>query len=368
MNDSMPRRSTLALFSALSLACERKPAPVVTASTETRSLMVALDAGRDAGEDAAASADADLSESDALEDAASDDSARPSGPYLTRGGVAFSFEREVFEGEATPAAARPSALETPERRSGAPPAARALYAALSRTLASRATYALQGGFNAIGDGRFVSVVQQTRRGALHTPSLVVVVSSESAGAAQVEGYAELPTRDVWSATDGVGRALSVDGRELRDFDNDGELELSLALSYSSAPVCGTGSTSFAYLAVVDLLPTPTIAAMVQRENRPDAITFGRRALRTRWSDTNGDGRLDIVVEGEDCAWVDGDAARRAATLGCDRFEQAPEIAQAGLCCVRRREVALYNERWDAWRPARPGASGGELIPCEDRAE
>lgn len=365
----MPLRPTVALFSALLFACKREPAAVVTASTEARSTIVALDAGREAAEDAGATADGDSSASVALGDASSAGSARSSGVYRTRGGVLFSFEREVFEGGPTGASERRPTLAAPASRSGQPPAARALFAALSRALSSRATYAMQGDFNAIGDGRFVSVVQQTQRGRARTPSLVVVVSSESAGAAQVEGFAELPTQEVWNDPNGMGCVLTVDGRELRDFDNDGELELSLALSYCSAPVCGIGSTSFAYLVVVDLLPRPTIAAMVQRENRPNAITFGRRQLRTRWSDTNGDGRLDIVVDGEDCVWVDGGHTRgRTAALGCDRFEQDLESARSGLCCERRHEVAAYNERWDAWRPASAGASGGEPIPCEDRAE
>ena len=70
---------------------------------------------------------------------------------------------------------------------------------------------MQGGFNALGDGRFVSVVQQTRRREARSPALLIVVSSESAGAAQIEGTVELPTTNVWNDSRGTECVLSVDG-------------------------------------------------------------------------------------------------------------------------------------------------------------
>lgn len=368
-------KRSLAAIAVVLVACRRDPPPSTVSAPprEERSATVA-DAASPID---AASADS-ASRSDvvaAATDASTRDASAPSAvytPYATSGGVEFMFSRAVFEeGPTSPGANAARTFETPSSRSGRAPAPRAVFAALQRTLWSQATYAMQGAFNALGDGRFVSVVQRADRGNRKSPVLLVVIASENAGEAQLEGVAEVPTYGVWHESSGNGCLLSVNGRELRDLDNDGELELSLAIRFCSQPTCPMGFNEYEYLAVVDLSPSPSVSVMVQRSMVPQSMSQGRRTLRSRWRDTNADGHADLVIEGEDCAWIspsEPQAQRSAAQLGCDTLGSPPAreddmYSDGRWCCVRRSEVALYNAQSDAWHPARPGATQSEPSPC-----
>ncbi len=291
--------------------------------------------------------------------------------------VYFFVDEDVFE-PGSPET-RPNAVRTfaaPATRSGHAPPMRGVLEALRTTLATNATFALDGGFNALGDGRFVAVVRRTDRANPVSPVILVVVASELDGRAQLEAIAEVPTKLV--AESQTTCMLTVRGRELRDFDNDGELELALSVSYCGPVSCPFGHRTFESLVVFDLSPIPSIAVMVQRHYSGDAADVGRRALRTRWTDVNNDGHGDIVVVGEDCGFIapdpndnsdEGDT-RTAAQLGCARrvaargpdnaFEDSPI-----WCCIDRREVALYNAAIDAWRPANAGATVYTPVPCSE---
>jgi hypothetical protein len=363
---------SIALIFALLSACKREPAvSLVTAPpTEERTARAAsLDASS-----LAADASSDSGRRAATDGAVTDGSFASTVyvPYRTRGGVEFYYSREVFEeGPTSPGANASRSFAVPAARSGRAPAARALFAAMSTALSSGATYAMQGAFNALGEGRFVSVVQRTDRGNRRSPVLMVVISSENAGAAQLEGVAEIPTDGVWNESGSNGCPLSIEGRELRDLDGDGELELALVIQFCSQPSCPMGYSEFEYFSVVDLSPSPTVVAMVQRRYRPQSTSVGRRTLRTRWRDTNGDGHNDLSVEGEDCAWIAPNeplAQRSAAQLGCDTLGAPPgelgDMESDGLwCCVRRNDVAVYDPQRDAWHPARAGATQAEPAPC-----
>lgn len=243
-------------------------------------------------------------------------------------------------------------------RSGRAPAMRAVRDALQRQLASSASFVAQGAFNALGDGRFVAVVQRTDRAFPASPTLLVVVASELDGQAQIEHVAELPTDGVYVSPN-PDCGLTVMGRELRDIDNDGELELSIAVSYCSQPACPTGYTSYSYLAVYDLTPAPRLAVMVERAIHPESDVLPKRTRRTRWSDVNRDGHADLIIEGEDCQFLSSEsrpANATAASLGCRTFED-------DICCVDRREVVLYDPSSDLWHPGGNGASPVVYSPC-----
>lgn len=364
----MHLRSTVVralLASALVSACKRAPSQDSERSATPARALSAVDAGsndvaptqQDPRSDGSAEPlTADASTDPEPTDSEPTDAPSSSADYRTPGGAEFWFDRDLFargpRRSSRRASPSPQAITA---RSGRAPSPRAFSGALATALRERATYTLQGGFNAIGDGRFVSVALQSLRDSPSEPWLIVASSSESDGAAQIEGTATIPSGGARNSL-GMECSLSVRGRELRDFDHDGEPELALSVSYCTEPEPGTGHTTFELLAVVDLLPTPTIAAVVEREQRPMAIEFGRRAMRTRWRDTNADGSLDLVVEGEDCAWVRAERGAdgpipSAALAGCDRVEDNREAFPGGvLCCMRRTETAAHDAERDQWLP------------------
>lgn len=292
--------------------------------------------------------------------------------YRSEGGVEFySFAESAFVSVGAGSREAPRSaprFDAPAPRSGRAPAMAAVLAAVRATVASGATFAPQGRFNALGDGRFVLVLQRTDRGFPRSPSLDVVVASESAegGRAQIEGMAEVPTTDVFQGDVGNGCDLSVEGRELRDIDGDGELELAMSVRYCSQPVCPTGFSEFEYLAVYDLTPAPRLVAFVERKVLGQSDIRGLRARRTRWRDVNNDGHADLIAEGEDCGWVGSEAieGRAPAELGCARFHTVEfEGSPPSLCCVRRSETVLYDPATDQWRAGGDGACPAEELPC-----
>ncbi len=290
--------------------------------------------------------------------------------YRTDGGVEFMYSSSAFVRAARSSAGAGRAMprfDAPAARSGRAPSMSALLAAARAQIASAASFTTQGAFNALGDGRFVAVLQRTDRGAPRSPTLEVVVASELEGRAQIEGVAEVPTSGVWTGAEGNGCDLSVEGREVRDLDNDGELEIALAVNYCTQPACPTGYVTFSYLAVYDLTPAPRLALMVERRILPQAEMYGTRERRTRWRDVNGDGHPDLVAIGEDCAFVDSTmpADASASQLGCDHFGAGlmTEQDELSLCCLRRTENVLYDPAQDAWLAGGDGALLAEPSPC-----
>ncbi len=245
-------------------------------------------------------------------------------------------------------------------RSGRAPTMRAVAETLRRQLSSSAVFAAQGAFNALGGGRFVAVVQRTDRGNERSPTLLVLVASELDGAAQIEGFAEVPTLGVWQGAGTSGCDLTVMGRELRDLDNDGEPELSLAIEYCSQPVCPTGVTQFRYLVVYDLDPAPRVAVMVERAVLPQSEVLLKRQRTTRWRDVDRDGHPDLLIEGTDCEllpdWRSIPEDASAASRGCVSLVE-------GVCCVQASETVLYDPREDLWHPGGDGAELASPAPC-----
>jgi hypothetical protein len=372
------RAVLLALLVLGSFACHPREtaSPRITPAADRRpsalDAAVHLPASRDGG---ALAVDAGA---DRARDGETGTPRRSDGPLgRASSSAVFYMNEEVFHGGyVTDDARGATAFAAPSSRSGRAPSQRALLEAMRAQLSSTATFALEGGFNAVGDGRFVIVVRRTDRatGAL---VVLVVVASELDGRAQLEGAAEVPTD--FAAESASTCRLTVRGREMRDLDLDGEPELALAISYCGPQSCPFGHTIVEALVVFDLTPGLSIVALVERELRSPGPERGLRRLRTRWRDVDRDGHPDLVVDGEDCGFIQSVAGeeedtRTAAELGCSRrvapFANTDETFGDSpvWCCVTRHEVALYNPRTDAWRPARPGARLNTTAPCAEGGE
>ncbi|MDP3273608.1 MAG: hypothetical protein Q8Q09_00330 [Deltaproteobacteria bacterium] len=293
--------------------------------------------------------------------------------YRTSGGIEFAELNESAL-QSMPASQRNAApahtFAAVSERSGRAPTMGSVLAALRTQVASSASFVAQGGFSALGEGRYVAVVMQTDPAYPRSPRLAVVTVSENAAAPQIEGLAYVPTENVWQARDSNGCTLTVNGRQVRDLDQDGEKELSLAITFCSQPTCPTGFVTYGYLAVFDLTPTPRLVAMVERSVVPQAPeTLTSRGRTTRWRDVNGDGHADLIVSGEDCEPQVGEDPESLVSRGCTRAREAEGGDVGGpWCCLSRTETVLYDPATDAWREGRRSATQVTEIPCEGGSE
>lgn len=357
---SLARLALVLALCASSLACRDRAQPAAPQVDPAPSSSSSLDAT--ARPDASDEARADRSIDRERDGDSSRDTSLWFSPwrYRTDGGFEFDMNPSALvgtEGRLNDARTRITPA-TVTGRSGRAPAMRAVRDELRRQLSSSSSFVAQGAFNAVGDGRFVAVVQRTDRAFPDSPTLLVVVASELDGRAQLENVAELPTDGVFQSPNPECQ-LTVMGRELRDIDRDGELELSIAVHYCTQPVCPTGYTEIAYLAVYDLTPSPRLAVMVERAIHPESDVLPKRTRRTRWSDVNSDGHPDLVIDGEDCQFVADPRqleGASASTLGCRSLEDS-------ICCVDRSEVVLYDPGSDLWHPGGNGATPVVYSPC-----
>ncbi|MDP3273609.1 MAG: hypothetical protein Q8Q09_00335 [Deltaproteobacteria bacterium] len=307
---------------------------------------------------------------DVSRDASRDAHAPASWTYATSGGIELanlseSALQSISESERNAAPAHTFAAVS--ERSGRAPTMASVLAALRAQVASSARFVAQGGLSALGEGRYVAVIEQTDPAYPRSPRLAVVTVSENASAAQIEGLAYVPTEGVWQAHGDDGCALTLEGRQVRDLDQDGELEISLAVRFCSQSSCPIGFTTYGYLAVFDLVPVPRLVAMVERSLTPTlANAWATRRRRTQWRDVNGDGHADLIVSGEDCQPTAEADAAVLLSRGCTRVREAQEGEPFGpWCCLARTETVLYDPATDAWREGSRTATQASEISCEN---
>lgn len=361
-----PLRAASVLLCVLAGACRREtPPPTVTLPRAQALDASALDASVRDAERAEAGADS-------AADATGDGAIAPPTGLRPSAFVLSGFEDRAMR---APAAATPATA-----RSGRAPSLGAAVAMLRARRSSAARFVPEGGFNALGDGRFALVVQRFDPGAPRSPAFEVHVFSESEGAAQLEGSAQVPTTFLYLGANGEsGCAPAILAREVRDFDDDQEPELSLIIRYCLRASCASGYVAMEYHAVYDVTPGPSLAALVERRWRGQDNMHSARTRVVSWRDVNGDGHPDLVARGRDCE-PDIDRIFSYARGEHDNDESAPsDEAMINPCprpergcpdnptgmrnCVARDEVALYDPSTDAWRPGTDGAEPLIEPPC-----
>ncbi|MBL8684941.1 MAG: hypothetical protein JNK05_37540 [Myxococcales bacterium] len=327
---------------------------------------------RDAALDATPARDARADRASPAIDASADGDAESESPN-----VRFELRPSAFvvSGQYDLPMREPAAPTPASTRSGRAPSLGAAVTALRAQRASAARFQAEGGFNALGDGRFALITRRSDRGFRRSPAFELHVFSENAGVAQLEGSAQVPTANLYvGESGGSGCAPAILAREVRDVDADGEPELVIVLRYCLMASCVTGYVAFEYLIVYDLTPGPRLALMVERRKRGQSNQHDARSRTVTWRDVNGDGHPDAIARGRDCiANLDrvfsfergeGDAALvEDTTTAC----QTPELTCAenryGLRdCSDRDETALWDPATDTWRA---GTDGAERFPDQD---
>jgi hypothetical protein len=363
-----PLRAASVLLCVLAGACRREtPPPTVTEPRAEARDAASIDASTPNSTPDATRVEAGAdSGADAANDAVIE---RPTG-LRPSAFVLSGFEDRALR---APAAATPATA-----RSGRAPSLGAAVAMLRARRSSAARFVPEGGFNALGDGRFALVVQRFDPGAPRSPAFEVHVFSESEGAAQLEGSAQVPTTYLYLGENGAtGCAPAILAREVRDFDDDDEPELSLIIRYCLRASCSAGYVAMEYHAIYDVTPGPSLAALVERRWRGQDNMHSARTRVVSWRDVNGDGHPDLVARGRDCEpdidrifamgrgeHDDEQTDLEAMINPCPRPERGCPDNPTGLrICVARDEVALYDPATDAWRAGTDGAEPLIEPPC-----
>lgn len=149
--------------------------------------------------------------------------------------------------------------------------------------------------NEFAEGRFlVLLVRTTPRG--RTPPTVLACGVSGAGRAMRAACQPIPT----PSASGDAEMFELTAYDIADIDEDGGDELTVEVSYTGAWVRPGVGSEFRRLAVVKLLPRPTVAFTLETL-RSDMATDSFTVRRVTFTDLDGDGHADALVAQWTCS-------------------------------------------------------------------
>jgi hypothetical protein len=207
---------------------------------------------------------------------------------------------------------------------------------------------------AAGPGRWVAIVVggpgSEEDGALEVGAAVIASTPDGAGEPTLLAWLPLPTEGVWATLARGGEVTSelaevprVLASGLEDWDDDGQLELEVVLTYSGAPVCGVGATTYRHYFALETEGTPRVAAAILSGQASEADMGAQLTGTVLHEDTNGDGHRDLVLRSRLCERRDVEAEERT-------------------CEPSTRRVFPWDPARGTWMEPPPGSAAA---PCDE---